>query len=165
VGIADIWNGDAHSPSHWRDMHYRVQGPVAAQMQAAFMDNWFQANGTMLHGPAYFPPLEAAGSTHAQVFTSSPGGGTRTMQTMYLPAITAARRTIRLSAAYFVPDDVAIETIIAALQRGVRVQIILPGASHGSGDSGCSIASDVAQFETCLIVAVAITPVLQQDRV
>ena len=96
-------------------------------MQAAFMDNWLQARGTLLHGPDYFPPLEAVGNRHAQVYTSSPGGGTRSMQAMYLLSLAASQKTIRLSAAYFIPDDVSVDTFIAALRRGVRVQIILPG--------------------------------------
>jgi cardiolipin synthase len=49
------------------------------------------------------------------------------MQLMYLLSITAASVSIDLSAAYFVPDEVALESLLAALQRGVRVRIILPG--------------------------------------
>ena len=127
VGIADSWRGHAQDPQHWRDTHFRVEGPVVAQMQSAFIDNWMQATGDVLHGKPYLPDLAAAGSQSAQVFTSSPGGGAESMQLMYLLSITAATRTIRLSASYFVPDNVAVNTLVAALGRGVKVQIILPG--------------------------------------
>src|ERR1700761_3900414 len=40
VGIADEWSGHAQDPDHWRDMHFRIEGPVVAQFQAAFLDNW-----------------------------------------------------------------------------------------------------------------------------
>src|SRR5690606_27688747 len=40
VGIADPWEGDAQDAEHWRDMHFRIEGPAVAQMQAAFNDNW-----------------------------------------------------------------------------------------------------------------------------
>jgi cardiolipin synthase len=46
---------------------------------------------------------------------------------MYLMAITAAERTIRLSSSYFVPNEVAVKTMVAALKRGVRLQLITPG--------------------------------------
>jgi cardiolipin synthase len=127
VGIADPWTGNAQDPDHWRDTHFRVEGPVVAQMQAAFFDNWTEVTGAVRHGPEYFPPLSPAGRHLGQVFLSSPGGGGESMQLMYLLSIAAARHTIRLSASYFVPDDVALDTFVAALKRGVRVQMILPG--------------------------------------
>jgi cardiolipin synthase A/B len=127
AGIAHVWTGDAQGPRHWRDNHYQLRGPTVAQMQSAFMDNWLQAAGSVLHGDDYFPDLAVRGEMTAQVFTSSPGGGARSMQTMYLLSIAAAASTIRLSAAYFIPDNISVGTFVAALQRGVKVQIILPG--------------------------------------
>ncbi len=127
VGIADHWRGHAQDPQHWRDTHFRVEGPVVAQMQSAFVDNWLQATGDVLHGRAYLPALDPAGAQTAQAFTSSPGGGGESMQLMYLMSISAAAESIHLSASYFIPDDVAVGSLVAALERGVRVQIILPG--------------------------------------
>ena len=127
VGIADNWDGNADSPEHWRDSHYRIEGPAVAQMQAAFLDNWIKTTGSVLQGEAYFPALASVGDAEAQVFTASPSGGGDSMLLMYLMAITAARETIDLSAAYFVPDSLTREALKAALRRGVRVRIIVPG--------------------------------------
>jgi cardiolipin synthase len=127
VGIADEWNGHAQDRRHWRDTHFRIEGPAAGQMQAAFMENWIKATGHVLHGEEYFPQIERAGSQLAQVFKSSPGAGSESVQLMYLLSIAAAAKSIRLSASYFVPDDVDIDTLVAALERGVKLQIILPG--------------------------------------
>ena len=127
VGIADEWLGDAQDEAHWRDTHFRVEGPAVAQMQAAFMENWIETTGEVLHGAEYFPPLAAAGGQLAQFFASSPGVGGETMQRMYLMSIAAARSSIRLSAAYFVPDNNEVRMLVAALGRGVRVQIVMPG--------------------------------------
>jgi cardiolipin synthase len=127
VGIADVWDGDARNPEEWRDSHYMLRGPAVAQMQAAFMDNWIAATGTVLQGRDYFPPLPVVGTASAQVFTSSPKGGGDSMLLMYLLSITAAERTIDLSASYFVPDDLTRGALLAALKRGVRVRIIVPG--------------------------------------
>ena len=127
VGISDLWTGNAQDPSHWRDSHFKVQGPVVAQMQAVFLDNWVKVTGTVLHGPDYFPELKAVGTGSAQMFSSSPSGGSESMQLMYLMAITAPERSIDLSSAYFVPDELALRSLIDALKRGVKVRVITPG--------------------------------------
>jgi len=127
VGIAEMWTGHAQDSTHWRDSHYRVEGPAVAQMQAAFMDNWITATGEVLHGDDYFPPLAPAGPLMAQVFSSSPAGGSESMELMYLLAITAARQSIYLSSSYFVPDPLTQDALVNALKRGVKVQIITPG--------------------------------------
>ena len=127
VGIAPQWTGRAQDPEHWRDTHVQVQGPVVAQMQAVFLDNWIKVTGDVLHGPDYFPILAPAGTAMAQMFSSSPSGGSESMQLMYLMAITAASRSIDLSAAYFVPDDLSINALVEAMQRGVKLRIVVPG--------------------------------------
>jgi len=127
VGIADQWRGNAQDEHHWRDSHFRVEGPVVGQIQAVFNDNWTKATGSVLDGPDYFPALEPKGTMPAQMFSSSPTGGSESMHLMYLMSITAARETIDLSAAYFVPDELTIRTLIAAAKRGVRVRLITPG--------------------------------------
>lgn len=127
VGIADQWQGKAQDPEHWRDMHFRVEGPVVAQMQAAFNDNWIKATGEVLNGADYFPPLPPAGSSDAHLFISSPAGGSESMHLMYLMSIAAAEHSIDLEASYFVPDTLITKALLAARQRGVRVRIVLPG--------------------------------------
>ncbi|MDQ6873352.1 MAG: phospholipase D-like domain-containing protein [Gemmatimonadota bacterium] len=127
VGIATEWGGHAQDPQHWRDSHFRAEGPVVAQMQSVFGDNWVKATGNVLDGDDYFPALAPVGDAAAQMFASSPSGGSEGMEIMYLLMIAAAERSIELSSAYFVPDELARATLVAALQRGVRVRIIAPG--------------------------------------
>ena len=127
VGIADQWTGDGGDPEHWRDTHFRIEGPVVAQLQAAFNDNWIKTSGQVLNGPSYFPLLQEVGEMDAHVFIASPSGGSESMHLMYLLAIAAAEATIDLAAAYFVPDRLLIEALIAARGRDVRVRILLPG--------------------------------------
>ena len=94
VGIAALWTGHAQDPDHWRDSHFRIEGPVVAQMQSVFMDNWIKATGHVLHGPDYFPPLASVGNSAAQSFSSSPQGGTESMHLMYMLTLTAAAKSI-----------------------------------------------------------------------
>lgn len=128
VGIADQWRGNAQDEAHWRDTHFRVEGPVVGQIQAVFTDNWIKATGHLLDGLEYFPNLVATGSYQAQMFSSSPTGGSESMHLMYLLAITAASKSIDLSSAYFVPDDLTVKALVDAAKRGVKVRIITPGA-------------------------------------
>jgi cardiolipin synthase len=127
VGIADVWSGHAQDPNHWRDSHYRIEGPVVSQMQTAFSDNWIKATGEVLQGERYFPPLTAKGRALAQVFTSSPTGGADSMMLMYLMAISSSTKQIDLSASYFVPDELTRRVMLDALKRGVKMRIIVPG--------------------------------------
>jgi cardiolipin synthase len=127
VGIADEWAGHATDPKHWRDNHYRVRGPVVAQLQAAFMENWLQTTGEVLEGDDYFPPLEHAGTQTAQVFKSNYHGGSESMQLLYLLSVASAAHTIQMESAYFVPDNQTIDFLLAARKRGVNIEIIVPG--------------------------------------
>jgi cardiolipin synthase len=127
VGIADNWLGDAQDADHWRDSHFRLEGPAVAHMQAAFMDNWMKTSGEVLHGEDYFPPLKPVGEHYAQVFKSSSSEGSESVRLMYLLSIASARKTVYIANAYFVPDDLSVQTIVRALQRGVKVKILLPG--------------------------------------
>jgi len=129
VGIAQEWTGHAENPQHWRDTHFRVAGPVVGHMQAVFMDNWIKATGNVLHGPMYFPEVPEHEPTEgvAHMFSSSPTHGADDMELMYLLAITAATNSIHLASAYFVPDRLAINALVEAARRGVRVLIMTPG--------------------------------------
>jgi cardiolipin synthase len=60
VGIASEWTGNAQDADHWRDTHFKAEGPVIAQMQAVFADNWLKATGALLHGSDYFPALRSS---------------------------------------------------------------------------------------------------------
>ena len=127
VGIAPTWEGAAQDADHWRDSHFRVAGPVVSQMQATFMDNWIKVSGQVLHGESYFPSLQAAGNSYAQMFFSSPSSGSENMALMYHLALTAAEKTVDLSMAYFVPDELSQQILMDAVRRGVRVRLITPG--------------------------------------
>ena len=127
VGIADAWTGHAQDPEHWRDLHFRVEGPVVSQFQAAFNDNWIKTTGVVLNGVEYFPALSATGGMDAHLFIASPAGGSESMHLMYLMAIAAAERSIDLQAAYFVPDDLIMKALVSARHRGVRIRVTVPG--------------------------------------
>jgi cardiolipin synthase len=127
VGIADEWLGDAESKEHWRETVARVEGPVVAQMQYAFMDNWVKSRGELLTGLDYFPPLPPRGTHLTQVIKSSPSEGSSTVKLMYIVSIVSAVKSIYISTAYFVPDRDTIRALEGAVRRGVEVRVIVPG--------------------------------------
>ena len=157
VGIADCWLGNADTTEHWRDSHYQVDGPAVAQMQAAFMDNWMKTHGTVLHGDAYFPLLQTVGPHRCQMFKSSPMEGSESARLMYLLSITAAKSSLKIGSAYFVPDDMVTETLIAAVRRGVAVEVLVPGTQQESSlvrqasrhRLGTLLKNGVRVFEYC----------------
>ena len=138
VGIAGQWTGNAQDPQHWRDSHFRVEGPVVAQMQSVLINNWTKTTGVVLHGADYFPALVPVGDQLAQVFSSSPTGGSESMALMYLLTITAATTSIDLSNSYFLPDALLRQALVAAMQRGVRLRIITPGEHMDEELVGCA---------------------------
>ncbi|MEA3213133.1 MAG: cardiolipin synthase [Chthoniobacter sp.] len=127
VGIADEWAGNAASPKEWRDLHYRVEGPVVAQLQGTFLDNWLKTRGEVLQGPGYFPPLPRVGTAAANVFFSSPRHQRFSVELMYHLAIASTQRSLRITNAYFLPDRDLTKALVQAARRGVDVQIIMPG--------------------------------------
>jgi cardiolipin synthase A/B len=127
-GVSPKWTGDGRTEGHWRDTDVRIEGPVVAWLQGAFVENWLEATGDVLGGEPYFPKLSPRGSVSAQVVRSSPAGGSFSMYTMFLLAMSSARRSIYITNPYFLPDDRMIRVLSEAPHRGVRVAVLLPGA-------------------------------------
>ena len=127
VGMGVEWKDGLKGLPPWRETHFKAEGPVVAQMQAVFIDNWIKATGRVLHGAEYFPRLAPCGEMDSQMFGSSPVGGSESMHLMVLLALTAAKTSIDIENAYFVPDKLTVEALCSAARRGVRVRIVVPG--------------------------------------
>jgi cardiolipin synthase len=127
AGIADHWRGNATGPHEWRDMQIRLEGPAVVPLQTGFAHNWQQTTGELLTGDAYYPIIDALGPLAVQTLLSSPETGASNVRTMYYLSIVCARKSIYIANPYFVPDPVAIETLIEAKERGVDVRIMVSG--------------------------------------
>jgi cardiolipin synthase len=128
VGIAEEWTGDAQDPDHWRDTHVRVRGPVVRGLFGAFAENWLEATGEVLAGDGYLPEIEQSeGGGPMMVVRSSAGVGDTNVEALYYLAIAAARETLDLTAAYFVPRPAFTDALCDAAERGVRVRVLVPG--------------------------------------
>lgn len=127
AGVADVWLGNAEKPGNWRDTQVEVTGPVVAQLQAAFQENWAATRGETLSGERFFPRLEPAGHATAQVILSSPEAPSSPTKLLYAVSISSAVRRLWLSNSYFVPDADATALLTSAARRGVDVHILIPG--------------------------------------
>jgi cardiolipin synthase len=108
----------------WRDTHVRIEGPAVAALQLLFVENWFSQEAHGLASKAYFPPLAEAGDKTVRVVGSQPGGDFEIYRA-YVQAFEEARRTIHLTAAYFVPDPRVVTALERAARRGVEVELIV----------------------------------------
>jgi cardiolipin synthase len=128
VGIADEWDGDGRTSGCWRDTHVRLTGPAVAGLRASFLDNWIESDHTLFDASFdHFPELEHAGDSAVQVIkgTSEPGWNDISMTVRAL--VELAEHDIRITTAYFVPDDDLQTRLIRARRRGVDVRLLLPG--------------------------------------
>lgn len=125
--IADSWLGDARNPKEWRDMMVRATGPVSAQMQAIFSEDWTFTTGEILAGDKFYPPIAPAGEIAAQAIKVSRGDSASLAAMLYFVSIQSARKSIHIQNAYFVPTPQIREALIQAAKRGVDVRIMVPG--------------------------------------
>jgi cardiolipin synthase len=141
-GIDDMWGGNADHPDGWRDTGARFEGPAVAELQAAFFDNWGVTTGRLPAGDAYFPALPPAGDTPVFVAYIQQNETPSAVQRLYYFAIAAARREILVQNPYFLPDRQARSLFAAAVNRGVKVSIMLPT----SAKSDFSIVQHASHF-------------------
>jgi cardiolipin synthase len=127
LGIEDRWLGNARNPNEWRDTQVEVWGPVTAQMQAIFGENWTYTTGEILAGDKFYPPIEPAGNLEAQAVKVSRGDASSVAKMLYYVAIQSAVKTVHIQNAYFLPDPQIREALVKAVQRGVDVRVMVPG--------------------------------------
>ena len=128
VGIADEWDGDARDEREWRDTHFRIRGPAVDGLRAAFLNSWAEADDT-LFDPRIdrFPDQPQPGSTVIQCVRGASTTGWSDVATLFRALLRFAEERVRITTAYFVPDDRLTDQLSGAAERGVRVEILLPG--------------------------------------
>lgn len=126
ANTADKWL-PAPEDGGYKDFHFRITGPVVNDIQGAFSENWVASRGVLLTGEKYYPAPDTTGNIPMQVSTSHPQEGQKKVRKMLLYAIASAAERIRIGSAYFFPDENFLDALVAAADRGVAIQILLPG--------------------------------------
>jgi cardiolipin synthase len=147
VGFADHWQGDARTAQEWRDTAVRVRGPAVNGLRAAFADNWAETGRPLFDEARERLPLQPrCGEVRAQVVRGDAETGWGDLSTLVRALVGRARRQIRISAAYFVPDHDAVELMAKAVQRGVAVELLRPGPASGSVSSQVASRAQYARL-------------------
>jgi cardiolipin synthase A/B len=130
VNTSKEWTGDAQDPDHWRDTHLRVRGPAVDGLVAAFSTDWADANRPICELDAEFPPdQEQVGDSVVQVVRGSDGSGWSDIANVLAALLTVAKRRVRITSAYFAPDETFVNLLVDAGRRGVDVEVLLPGTN------------------------------------
>ena len=128
VGIADEWMGDARDETEWRDTHFQVDGPAVDGLRAAFLDNWAETGEPLFdENVDRFPHQPKPGGSVVQCVRGASEIGWADVSTLFLTLLKLAERRVRITTAYFVPDEGLMEQLCEASDRGAEVQILLPG--------------------------------------
>jgi cardiolipin synthase len=113
--------------TEWRDTHLRINGPNAALIAQAFVDFW---NRNTPPATRISRRYKRRFNTSVVVRSNDAMRLTFPIRDMYLTGIDAAERIIRLTSAYFIPDHVLLNSLKAAAERGVDVQVLVPWTSN-----------------------------------
>jgi cardiolipin synthase len=121
----------AQNPRHpVRDLHFRLEGPVVAQLQEAFATDWLFAAKETLAGADWFPPLEAVGGVMARAIPDGPDEDFEKLRWTIFAALSCARDSVKIVTPYFLPESTLVSALNLAALRGVRVEILLPARSN-----------------------------------
>jgi cardiolipin synthase len=113
-----------------RDLHFRIEGPVVAQLQETFAEDWAFTTGEPLAGAAWFPPLPPRGPALARAIVDGPDEDFERLRWALAGALAHARSSVRIVTPYFLPDAALIAALAVTAMRGVRVDIVLPAANN-----------------------------------
>jgi cardiolipin synthase len=136
----------------WHDLHVQVDGPVVARLQQLFVQHWLRHATCPLPSADYFPPQRARGVQHVGVAATDAGHRRNPHYRALLGAIETARSRVLMTTAYLAPPRRLLHALLRAAERGVRVELLLPGKS----DSWAALHAGRSHFSRLLRAGVHI---------
>lgn len=128
VGIADAWLGDARNEEEWRDTHFRIEGPAVDGIRSAFIDNWSEAEPHYFEGGVdLFADQLQTGATTLQCVRGDTSSNGSDLKRLFQTMLILAQHRVRITTAYFVPDEELCHLLCEGARRGVEIQLLLPG--------------------------------------
>lgn len=131
VGIAEEWEGNARDPSEWRETHFKIRGEAVSGLQAAFMENWIETMGFLPIDPVWeedhIGRPDDYGDSLIQCVRTAASVRWSDIIMLYQTLIRIAQESIYITTAYFNPNDNIIQLLCEAVDRGVEVNILMPG--------------------------------------
>lgn len=126
---ADNCLGD-NPPHPVQDLHFLIEGPVTAELQRTFAEDWAFTTGEMLQGDRWFPHIAARGEGVARGISDGPDEDFDKLRMVILAALASARESISIVTPYFLPDSELVAALRIAALRGVAIDIFLPAVSN-----------------------------------
>jgi cardiolipin synthase A/B len=130
MAVSDIWLGHAQDKEHWRDIMFKVTGPMARSLQSAFVDLWAASSGELLIDPKTYPvpaPAMTGGIERFVHLASSPADDDQSMAYFFLLPLMAATESIYMAAPYYIPDAHLQQALVNKAKAGIDVRLMLPG--------------------------------------
>ncbi|TDL78072.1 cardiolipin synthase [Palleronia sediminis] len=126
LNVGDEYLGRDPRFGNWRDTHLELRGPVVAQLQLVFAEDWHWAGKPV---PAdildWTPPAEPEDMA-ALIVPTGPGDSMETGALFFFAAIVAARRRIWIASPYCVPDTDVLTAMKHAALAGREVRLLVP---------------------------------------
>lgn len=110
------------------DTHFRLTGPVVADLHAVAAEDWHFASGEKIEPVVWSDDRQEEPSlpTYIRVVSSGPDASMETNHKMLMGAFSVAENSIRIMSPYFIPDRELVSALVTAAQRGVRIDIVVP---------------------------------------
>lgn len=116
------------------DTHFRVTGPVVADIFQVAAEDWQFSSEEVLAGDGWrLADLPAEPDERSVLMRAVPSGPDNTNETnhkMLMGAFSMARKHIRLMSPYFLPDKELISALVTAARKGVEVDIVVPSVNN-----------------------------------
>jgi cardiolipin synthase len=113
-----------------QDIHFRIEGPVVAQFQEGFAEDWMFTTNETLAGEDWYPRIDGAGDVIARAVPDGPDENFEVVRMCILGALSVANHNVRIVTPYFLPDAALIAALGVTAMRGVEVDIVLPAKGN-----------------------------------
>ena len=133
MNIADYYINGLPEIGEWRDMHARIEGESVQELQKIFLRMWEKSTGEEINGQIYYPNNEDTLKIYEQeniaIVDRHPTKTSKVMRRVYAKAIETANNKVQIINPYFTPTNIITKAIKKALEKGVKVEIMIPGKS------------------------------------
>lgn len=109
------------------DVHFRLEGPVAAQLAEVVAEDW-----QFVTGEEYPPPEPSGpvGEADCRVLVDGPNEDLDRLKLLLVGAVATAKRRVAIMTPYFLPPRELIAALQAAALRGLEVDLLLPAENN-----------------------------------
>jgi cardiolipin synthase len=123
---------DLSNASRVEDIHFRIQGPVVAQMAQVFLADWNFCNHSAppLAPDALLERPPQSGNALCRTVVDGPNEDLDKLAMLLVGAAAAARQRIFIMTPYFLPSRDLVGALQTAALRGVEVCILLPAKNN-----------------------------------